>query len=385
MKPTFIILCAALLFGQLSMSQPFNNQVEWESYFKNNNNSLDPIEGMWSSSVNLEFFIDSELSESKNLPQFGICAVYKSGEYFDAYFLSNRPEDKPFQIYFIKTAIYGIYLINCYFNQSSTTAKANAVLTDGSLLEFSFYLPDAETERMTGGKNEFNFSILNTHQWIKLFPTEQDITKSNSSYGTGFALTPDGLIVTNNHVIDNAVLIKVRGVNGDFSEYYTAKVFIVDEANDIAIIKVDDDSFSTLGTPPYTIKPTNEEVGATIFVLGYPLTNTMGNEIKLTNGLISANSGYQGDETSYQISAPIQAGNSGAPLFDNDGFLIGIINAKHSGAENVGYAIKSTYLNNTIESFSQLPMLPSQNLLVGKSLIDQVKLIKKFVYIIEVN
>lgn len=66
----------------------------------------------------------------------------------------------------------------------------------------------------------------------------------------------------------------------------------------------------------------------------------MGDEIKLTTGVISSKTGFQGDVSLYQISAPIQPGNSGGPLFDNKGNLIGIVNAKHKGAENVGYAIK---------------------------------------------
>ena len=111
----------------------------------------------------------------------------------------------------------------------------------------------------------------------------------------------------------------------------------------------------------------------------------MGDEVKLTNGIISAKSGFQGDITTYQISAPVQPGNSGGPLFDNKGNLIGIINAKHLGTENVSYAIKVAYLLNLIETMPTTPKLQTINSLTNKSLAEQVKIIKNYTYIIEVN
>jgi S1-C subfamily serine protease len=109
----------------------------------------------------------------------------------------------------------------------------------------------------------------------------------------------------------------------------------------------------------------------------------MGNEIKLTNGIISSNKGFQDDVSSFQISAPIQPGNSGCPLFNTKGDLIGIINAKHIGAENASYAIKSNYLVSLVNSLLEPPRVNSQSTLVGKSLTSQVEILKKFVYIIE--
>jgi len=111
----------------------------------------------------------------------------------------------------------------------------------------------------------------------------------------------------------------------------------------------------------------------------------MGDEIKLTNGIVSSRTGFQGDASSYQISAPVQPGNSGGPLFDNSGNLIGIINAKHTGAENASYAIKSGYLTSLMELLPNLPKPQTANLLTGKSLSQQVELVKKFIYIIEVE
>jgi hypothetical protein len=109
----------------------------------------------------------------------------------------------------------------------------------------------------------------------------------------------------------------------------------------------------------------------------------MGDEIKLTNGIISSKTGFQGDITSYQISAPVQPGNSGGPIFDNQGNLIGIINAKHTGAENASYGVKSSYLTGLLELLPGPPKLQTVNSLAGKSLTQQMELVRKFVYIIE--
>nr|WP_277266111.1 trypsin-like peptidase domain-containing protein [Prevotella corporis] len=86
-----------------------------------------------------------------------------------------------------------------------------------------------------------------------------------------------------------------------------------------------------------------------IFVLGYPLVQTMGEDVKLTTDVISSKTGFQGDVSQYQISAAIQPRNSGGPLFDSRGNLIGIVPAKHKGTENVGYAIKPQIRNLTFQ------------------------------------
>jgi S1-C subfamily serine protease len=225
--------------------------------------------------------------------------------------------------------------------------------------------------------------------YIKLYPTMTDdnanSSSENISSGTGWAATSNGYIVTNYHVVEGAKSIKVRGINGDFSNFFSAKVIIEDKNNDLVIIKIDDPSFITLGTIPYIITNRTSDVGSSVFVLGYPLRATMGDEIKLTNGIVSSKSGFQGDITSYQITAPVQPGNSGGPLFDNNGNIIGIINAKHIGAENASYAIKSAYLMNLLDLLPTPPKLQTTSLVAGKPLTQQVKLIRQFIYIIEIN
>lgn len=199
--------------------------------------------------------------------------------------------------------------------------------------------------------------------------------------GTGFALK-NGYVVTNHHVVNRASSILVYGINGNMSSGYKAKVFATDKVNDIAILQITDSRYSGFGSIPYSVKSQLADVGEDIWVLGYPLTQLLGNEIKLTNGIISSRSGFQGDLATYQISAPVQPGNSGGPLFDSKGNVIGIVNAGVPGAENVGYAIKTSYLKLLLDNYDISSILPSNNTISSLTLKEQVKRVKDFVFYI---
>ncbi|MBT3748109.1 MAG: trypsin-like serine protease [Bacteroidetes bacterium] len=222
--------------------------------------------------------------------------------------------------------------------------------------------------------------------FLKLYPTSESVLASInpeiSSSGTGFAINNSGYILTNNHVIENAGTITVKGINSDFRTSLEARVVVRDKNNDLALLKIIDETHMMTSTP-YVLNPTLSEVGETVFALGYPLRATMGDEIKLTNGIISSRTGFQGDVTSYQVSVPVQPGNSGGPLFDSNGNVIGVISSKHIGAENVSYAIKIDYLLNMIELSGEDIDLNKFDHMSEDDLPSQVKKVKEFVYIIE--
>lgn len=199
--------------------------------------------------------------------------------------------------------------------------------------------------------------------------------------GSGFALK-NGYICTNYHVIEGANSIEIFGVRGDFTISHPAKVIATDKYNDLAVLKIDEDEFKGFGSIPYRVKTSIADVGEEVFVLGYPLTATMGEEIKLTTGVVSSRTGYKGDVALYQISAPIQPGNSGGPLFDSQGNLIGVVSAKHTEAENVGYAVKASYLSNLIESSIPMSILPINNQISDAPLVQKIKNLKNFVFMI---
>lgn len=200
--------------------------------------------------------------------------------------------------------------------------------------------------------------------------------------GTGWLLN-NGYVVTNHHVADNARTIFLRFPQGDSIVQYSGEVALIDEEHDLAIIKINDSRFKGVKTLPYAVKTSPADVGESVFVLGYPMTATMGEEIKLTTGIVSSHSGFQGDRSQYQISAPVQPGNSGGPLFDESGNIIGIVSAKHTGAENVSYAIKASYLQDLINRLSnRAGVLPTGNSIIDLNLPQKVKQVKGFVCMI---
>lgn len=243
------------------------------------------------------------------------------------------------------------------------------------------------------GAIQYEVADNNTGWWYhNLVPvleeeeTQQPKTKEKvASSGTGFAISSNGYIATNYHVVEGAISIVVKGIDGDFSKRLSAEVVKIDERNDLAIIKIKDTRFTSLGIVPYTFRQGLANAGENVFVLGYPLTSSMGEEIKLTNGIISSKTGFQDDVSTYQISAPVQPGNSGGPLFDVNGNLLGIVSSKHTKAENAGYAIKNSYLKTMIDLLPQPVNFQTTNLLNGKPLTEQVKLASKFTYLIIVN
>ena len=205
--------------------------------------------------------------------------------------------------------------------------------------------------------------------------------------GSGFFISTNGHIATNYHVIEDTQDIEVEFLVDGETVTYNAEIVKSDKKNDLAIIKIKDSRFRAIRPIPYAIKSQQADVGQEVFALGYPWAlSGMGKEIKFTDGRISARSGYDGDITNYQSTTPIQGGNSGGPLFDYNGNLIGINSSKHIGenVESVSYSIKSRYLISLIESLPVRLSIPSStSALRSRGLVEQIKIISDFVVLIK--
>ena len=173
-----------------------------------------------------------------------------------------------------------------------------------------------------------------------------------TSTGSGFFINKYGDLITNYHVIDGCDVVKVRHNN----EIYNSSVVVFDSKNDLAVVSTELDAsvFSTLSPQQYP------SLGEEVTVLGYPLNSMLGSSLKLTTGILSSHTGIRGDSSVYQISAPIQSGNSGGPVYDEAGEVLGVavstldplVMAKHTGSlpQNVNYAVKSTVLSNFLKA-----------------------------------
>jgi S1-C subfamily serine protease len=289
------------------------------------------------------------------------CVFYNEGDLKILSTLIFKDKARNYQVINLDIKFSKIYYIACSYNGGETKLVDEAIGEALLPLSFSYIFKD---------------DIDN--------PIIKSPFSKGPRTGTGFLFSQNGLIVTNHHVIENATKIDVKGINGDFTTTYSAKVIADDVKNDLAILQFENKTIK-FDSIPYTIRTKAADTGEDIYVLGYPMISAMGEEIKLTTGIISSKSGYQGDITSYQVSAPVQGGNSGGPMFDKNGNLTGIINAKIFGAEGVTYAIKVNYFNSLMEQLPSPPFLSATNKLNGLSLQEQVKLLSKFIYIIKVS
>ena len=176
--------------------------------------------------------------------------------------------------------------------------------------------------------------------------------------GTGFFITEDGYILTNLHVVEDGRDISVVTDKGALP----AKVVKVDKKNDLAVLKVEG-KFAALPL----LSSRKVGLGEKVFTLGFPRPKVQGFSPKITDGIISSLAGIQDDPRDFQISVPVQPGNSGGPLVDQYGNVIGVIVSKLSAKylllknrgdvdlpENVNYAIKGTFALGFMESLPRV-------------------------------
>jgi S1-C subfamily serine protease len=224
---------------------------------------------------------------------------------------------------------------------------------------------------------------------FKIVPLQYDSDDGWIGNGSGFFISSNGYIATNYHVIQDANDIQVEYYQKGTKCAHKAKVIVVDKQNDLAILQISDSTFKTLPKLPYSFSTNIKDVGSDVFALGYPLEDMMGSEIKFTDGKISSKTGAEGDVTCYQISVPLQPGNSGGPLFDSNGELIGvnsaIFNKEIYNSENVSYAIKSTYLKNLVDVLPEQISLPDAKDIKSLPLTEKIKVLSDFIPIIRIR
>ena len=150
-------------------------------------------------------------------------------------------------------------------------------------------------------------------------PDEIIATSDNpTATGTGFFITDDGYLISNYHVVKDATKVRLVTSTGTIE----TKVVQVDEANDIALLKADGQF-----EPLPIVSSRTAQLGNTVATIGFPDT-LQGFSPKLAKGEIASLAGAQDDSRYFQISVPVQPGNSGGALVDERGNVIGIVSAK---------------------------------------------------------
>lgn len=173
--------------------------------------------------------------------------------------------------------------------------------------------------------------------------------------GTGFMITRNGYLITNHHVVKGSSKVRVQTSAGLIS----ATIVRVDAASDLALLKVTG-SFEALPV----VSSRAIRLGAMVATVGFPNIGLQGFEPKLSKGDISSLAGIQDDVKQFQISVPVQPGNSGGALVDERGNVVGVVTAQLNQkaalestgtlAQNVNYAVKSSYLLSFLEAVPEV-------------------------------
>ncbi len=178
-----------------------------------------------------------------------------------------------------------------------------------------------------------------------LQPGEQDGPGHSKASGTGFIIAP-GRVMTNNHVVETCTHIVARNAAG---REQAARVDAMDRDRDLALLTVAPD----FGPPLVFRDGPAMRRGDAVVTYGFPLLGLLSSGPTLTTGEVSALSGLHDDQGEFEISAPVQPGNSGGPLLDMEGAVVGVIVAKLNATriaaltdgdipQNVNFAIKGS-------------------------------------------
>lgn len=199
--------------------------------------------------------------------------------------------------------------------------------------------------------------------------------------GTGFAIASNGYIATNSHVIENADSVYIQNNKG---EAYKTQLVYKDPNSDLAILKVVDSTFM-LPALPYIVTPHPADIGEEVYTLGYPK-----DDIVYGKGYISAATGYQSDTSSYQVSLSVNPGNSGGPLLDSRGNIVGVVSGKQSSSSDVAFAIKADNLQKLL---NKLPadfnehcsiFIKSSTNPLHLSRVGQIKKLEDYIFMVKV-
>jgi S1-C subfamily serine protease len=290
--------------------------------------------------INVSGSYYDQLNPPPNFWQSAVISLMNS--YYEGWGIANLQQDKSqvygslSSYYTIKGAVSGktVYLLIIYRGKVKYIAQLISD-KDGKLI--GTYFEDVDMQ--------IGYPMV-------LAPVPRDSgpaagsTGQTISTGTGFTISNQGFIATANHVVDNAKVIKVHFG----STAMEAKIYQSDPMNDIAILKVEKPTPIYLPIAPMRSAKTGDRV----FTVGYPLSSILGQEIKYTEGVISSLSGLQDAASFFQITVPVQPGNSGGALVNEKGQVVGIISSsaaimpflKESGTlpQNVNWAVKSDYI-----------------------------------------
>jgi S1-C subfamily serine protease len=211
-------------------------------------------------------------------------------------------------------------------------------------------------------------------------PTKAEIKGGGSS----FLIDGKGYLITNAHVLDGATSASVFTETG---KEYNAIIAYRNNENDLAILKIEDEDFLPIKSLPYSIKKNNADLGDEVYTIGFP--NFPRTDVVYNVGYLSSVKGYNGDTSTCQIQMNANHGNSGGPVFNRKGEVIGVLSTKLSKADGVSFAIKSKNIYKIVDDLKNTDStaiglkLNAISTINNDERVNQVKKIENFVYMVK--
>jgi serine protease Do len=230
-----------------------------------------------------------------------------------------------------------------------------------------------EVSRLVQGQKSIN-ERLNSKAPVK-GPVETEFKG-----GTGFMIDTKGYILTNAHVIGNSTVVIVQNNKG---QEFNTRIAYINPAADLAFLKIVDSDYKAPAALPYAISKGNIELGEAIFTLGYPR-----DEIVYGEGYLSAKTGYRGDTLTCQIAVAANPGNSGGPVLDKNGEVIGVLSNRQLQAQGAVFAIRSKNIFMVLDEMKSDSSLAAIHLTQTSSVknldrLQQIKKIQEFIYLVK--
>ena len=261
---------------------------------------------------------------------------------------------------------------NLNWKQIAAAASVSLLITVGGLSIYDMY-NQKQLEKIEEGF--VSLSGEGKVKEVKETPAVQinaKVQPKKYNLGTAFAFSSEGYLFTNYHVVGTRkkVLLERDGVE------MNAVVVSTNHQLDLAILKIEGKEFKPMGKIPFVISDKHVGIAQKVYSVGYPKK-----DIVYAEGSVSSMSGYRSDSLMYQVSLFANPGNSGSPILNEKGELIGILSGKNSAGEGETYALKTKYILDFMDK--QGIKMNTKNRLTGKKLTDQVKSIVPFVFIVK--